>query len=806
MENKVKLEFDQSINVATGTSAGSRLWKNTKPLWSELVDKFLTEHKTNETYKEFIDSSKTEQGKMKDVGGYVGGYLRKGRRKPENVVNRQLITLDIDFAHIDFWEDFTMLYDCSAVLHGTHKHCDESPRYRLIIPLNREVTPDEYVAISRNIAGIIGIDLFDNTTFQTNRLMFWPSNPVDVEYYATYQDGPWLDADDVLDSYVDWKDSSAWPTADKNFQEIKDSALKQEDPREKKGIIGAFCRTYAIEEAIEKFLDDVYVPTTDDRYTYLKGSAASGMIVYDGLFAYSHHGTDPCGSKLCNAYDLVRIHKFGHLDSNDENQKSKRKSEREMDDFARNDSKTKRLVAAETIESAKYDFTQDEDDAPEVEVETEEDDLSWVEDLELDHKSKYLSSSNNLNIIFTNDKRLKGAFKLNSFDAKRYIFKSLPWRKITKPEPIKNVDYSGIRNYLESVYGIMGSLKIDDSLALEFEKQSFHPVLEYLDGLFWDGTERVDTMLIDYFGVTDNLYTREAIRKTLVAAVARVRRPGCKYDLVLTLVGGQGTGKSTFAKKLGQNWFSDTFMTVNGKDAFEQLQGAWIIEMAELAGLKKAEVESVKHYISKQEDTFRPAYARTPETFPRQNIFIATTNNIGFLKDPSGNRRSMPIDVKHSKDYLSIWDITQETIDQIWAEAVEMYEANEKLFLSDEAEAIAKIEQKSHCESDERVGIIEKYLNTLVPVTWDEMNIYERRNFFMDDEIKPTGTEERQFICIAEIWCECLGKEKEDMDRYKTRDINDIMRSLEEWEQSTVNRKFEIYGRQKYYKRIDDGF
>lgn len=803
MRNKVNLEFDQSINIATGTSAGSRLWKNTKWLWSELVDKFLKEYKTNETYKEFIGSSKTEQGKMKDVGGYVGGYLRKGRRKPENVANRQLMTLDIDFAHIDFWDDFTMLYDCAAVLHGTHKHCDESPRYRLVIPINREVTPDEYVAISRNVAGTLGIDLFDNTTFQTNRLMFWPSNPKDVEYYAVYQDGPWIDADEVLDSYVDWKDSSAWPTADKNFQEVKNAALKQEDPRKKKGIIGAFCRTYTITESIETFLDDIYVPTTDDRYTYLKGSAASGMIVYDDLFAYSHHGTDPCGNKLCNAYDLVRIHKFGHLDSNDENQKSKRKSEREMEDFARADGPTKRTVVAETIESAKYDFTKDKEDTLELEEETEED-LAWTEKLTIDHKGNYVSSSNNLNEIFTNDKRLKGAFRLNGFDGIRYVFKSLPWRRITKPEPIKNVDFSGVRNYLESVYGIVGSLKIDDSLALEFEKQSFHPVLDYLEELFWDGQKRVDTLLIDYFGAEDNQYTREAVRKTLVAAVARVKRPGIKFDLVLTLVGAQGTGKSTFANKLGQSWFSDTFMTVNGKDAFEQLQGSWIIEMAELAGIKKAEAEAVKHYISKQEDKFRPAYARTSETFPRQCIFIATTNNRDFLRDPSGNRRFMPIDIKHSKDYLSIWDIDQDTIDQIWAEAVEIYEIGEKLFLSDGAEAIAVVEQKGHSESDERTGIIEKYLNTFVPVTWDTMNVYERRNFFMDDEIKPIGTEPREFVCIAEIWCECLGKEKEDMDKYKTREINDIMRGLDDWEQSTSGRKFEIYGKQRYYRRVLD--
>ena len=248
------MKYDGELDIAIGLSARSKVWSNKKLKWSELVSRLGEENKTTETLKEFVSASKEDQLKIKDVGGYVGGYLRGGKRSPANVVHRQLMTLDLDFAHKDLWDDFTLQFDNAAVLHGTHKHSDASPRYRLIMPLSREVTADEYVAISRKIAGIIGIDLFDNSTFETNRLMFWPSTPKDMDYYFKVQDGPWIDADEILNSYADWKDSSLWPTASSRFEAVDRAVKKQEDPTIKRGLIGAFCRTYSIPEAIETFL------------------------------------------------------------------------------------------------------------------------------------------------------------------------------------------------------------------------------------------------------------------------------------------------------------------------------------------------------------------------------------------------------------------------------------------------------------------------------------------------------------------------------------------------------------------------
>lgn len=790
------MKYDQ-IDIAVGHGARSRAWKNQPWDWSEFKQKLLTQHKTNETLKEFLTASREDQLKIKDVGGYVGGYLRKGRRKPQNVVHRQLVTLDVDNAHLDFWDHFQMQFDNTAVLHSTHKHSEHSPKYRLVLPLSREVSPDEYAAISRYVAGVLGIDLFDNTTFQAERLMFWPSTPKDQDYYAKHQEGEWLDADKVLDTYTDWTDSSSWPTSESVYRDIKKASDKQEDPELKRGVVGAFCRSYGITEAIAKHLTDQYVSAGEDRYTYVNGSASAGLVVYDDKFAFSHHGTDPCSGQLCNAFDLVRIHKFGHLDENQKSDGVKANSFIAMSDFCRQDIAVKETIAAEKISDARYDFAED--------LELDESDLNWMTDLELDGKGNYLSSSNNLNLIFSKDQNLVGCFKENLFENTRYIWKSLPWRKIQKPEPLKNVDLSGIRNYLETLYGIVGVTKIDDALNLEFEKHSFHPVKSYLNNLpVWDGKPRIDHLLIDYFGADDNLYTHEAMRKMLVGAVARTFQPGVKFDLVLTLVGkSQGTGKSTFFAKLGQEWFSDSFHTIQGNKAFEQLQGAWIMEMAELSGIRKAEIEPIKHYLTAQKDTYRPAYGRVAEHFKRKVVFVATTNEKEFLRDPTGNRRFMPVDVHEYRIKRNILDknnLVGHEVDQVWAEALHLYRSGEPLFLSPDAERIARKEQREHSQVDDRQGIILDYLDCLVPEGWENKDLFERRTFF-NDPLSPVGTKLRNYICVAEIWCECLGKDKHDMSRYNTREINDIMRGLDEWEQNNTTKNFKLYGKQKYYVR-----
>lgn len=792
----MELTNDITLNIATALSSSSKVWKNRKVKWSNFLDKISKPAITNETYAQFIKATKAEQGKIKDVGGYIGATLLNGRRKKEAVQNKQLITLDIDFSYNDFWWDFTMLYGCAACIHSTHKSSKVKPRHRLIIPLDREISAEEYEPIARRIASNMNIELFDQSTFETNRLMFWPSISSDAEYYFEYQDGPILSADEVLSTYNNWQDISEWPHSSAQSNEISQKAKKQEDPCDKKGIIGVFCRAYTIQEAIEEFLPHIYEKVGENRYTYLKGSTAAGAVVYEDKFLYSNHGTDPAGGRLCNAFDLVRIHLFGEkdIDGNYKNDKDK-PSFKAMEKFASEDKHTKIILAKEKFEQAKEEFENP------IELDDSYDN-SWTSELKVNTKGEYENSATNINLIIKNDQILKDAFILNTFDNRRYITKDMPWRKLEiKPDNVKDVDYSGTRNYIECIYGISSSLKIDDSLAVEVQKQSFHPIRKYIKSLHWDGKKRVDTLLIDYFGANDSDYSRATIRKALCAAVARVFEPGIKYDMVLILVGPQGTYKSTFVRKLGMKWFSDTFTTMQGKEAYEQLQGAWIIEMAELSALKKSESENIKQYISKCEDTFRPAYSRTVEVFKRQCIFFGTTNNIDFLKDPTGNRRFNPIDVHIDNATKSVPDdLTQDEIDQIWAEAYQIYLSGETLFFDSKISNEAKREQAKHSSTDERLGVIEEYLNKLLPDDWDKKDLYDRRTW-LDDPLAKKGTIEREYVCIAEIWCECLGKDKKDMTRYSTREINEMLKNLDEWEFVSSTKHFEIYGKQKYFKR-----
>jgi putative DNA primase/helicase len=787
------------FDIAIGHSADSKVWQNKKFTWSAFVAKLSAPRVHSETFKTYKNASKIDQGTIKDCGGYVSGYLRGGRRGLSNVVFKQILTLDIDKGHDGIWDDFLLQYGSSAVIHSTHSHSPDEPRFRLLVPLDREATPEEYSAAARKVAESIGIEYFDETTFDLNRLMFWPSVASDSVFYFEENKGEFLNLDSVLAEYVDWTDVSSWATNKNDGLRLKDSASKQEDPTTKRGLVGAFCRTYSISEAVETFLSSEYIPGTDGRFTFTKGTTSNGVVSYDDKFAFSHHNTDPAGGHLSNSFDLVRLHKFGHLDANPQS----RKSFSEMVTFSQNDKGVKKTIARELLQSAKAGFGAP-DDLEESDEEVEELDVEesveWMAELETNAKGEYLSNSGNINLIVLKDLRLRGVFAYNVFDAKRYLMKSTPWRNIQKPEPLRNVDLSGVRNYIECLYGIAAVSKIDDALNLEFERNKFNPVLDYLEGLKWDGKPRVDSLLIDYFGVEDSPFTREAMRKTLVGGVARIFEPGVKFDTVLVIVGGQGEGKSQFIARLGGDWFSDTFITVHGKEALEQIQGAWVIEIAELAGLRKADVEAVKHFVAKQVDTFRPAYQPTAETYRRQCIFIATTNIDGFLRDATGNRRFWPVKTRfnfRSKDTFK--DLTRDEVGQIWGEAVDLYKKKESLILTVEANIVAKAKQVEHSESDDRAGLIGEYLERLLPKNWDKLALPERRIFLDDPASVLSGTISRDYVCIAEIWSECLRKEKQDLNRYNSREINDLMRSFPDWEPNQSTKNFAIYGKQKFY-------
>ncbi|MCL6100994.1 MAG: virulence-associated E family protein, partial [Bacteroidetes bacterium] len=426
--------------------------------------------------------------------------------------------------------------------------------------------------------------------------------------------------------------------------------------------------------------------------------------------------------------------------------------------------------------------------------------------VDVDKKGNYKNTIDNMLIVLDNDPYLKKKLALNKFEQREVALGDLPWRKLGQKDfYLCDKDDSGIRHYLEKTYDLTGIQKVQDAVALTVHKNAFHPVKDYLSSLAWDGELRIETMLIDYLGAEDSDYVRAVTRKILVAAVARIFRPGCKFDYVLVLVGKQGKGKSTIIKKLGGNWYSDSFTTVQGKEAFEQIQGVWLLEMAELAGLKKAEMETIKHFISKCEDRYRVAYGRRIENFPRQCVFFASTNDKDFLRDPTGNRRFWPVDIDETTPIKNIFEeLDHYEVDQIWAEAVKLFNAGETLYLSAELEQLAFAKQTEHSETDDRSGLVQGFLDTLLPESWPEMDYYSRRNFIAGEELGEAGTMVRQRVSIAELWCELFGKQKADMTKFNTRDLHTIMRSIIGWEESKAPVFVKGYGRQRVYRRTEN--
>lgn len=779
------LKYEGSLALSVGKSRRDKQWDNVNVTWGQLIEKLSSTVYTSETLEEYKNSPKDLQDNIKDVGGFVGGTLKEGRRTKASVMDRQLLTLDCDYATSYLWDTLDMLFDFAAVIYSTHKHCKERPRFRLVIPLNRRVTPEEYEAIGRKVAKDIGMDYFDDSTYEPSRLMYWPSTSSDGEFVFHYKDAPWLNADQVLNSYENWKDRSSWPESSRAKKHRRALANKQGSPREKTGIIGGFCRCYSTPQVIDKFLSHIYIPTMDkDRYTYVKGSTSGGLVIYqEGDFAYSYHSTDPMSGLLCNAFDLMRLHSFGHLDEGvpEDTPSINLPSYKAMIDFARNDNQVKLTIGKERLLQAKMDFK--------VEEELNGDEANqWMQHLEVDKLGQYKSTIENISLILENDENLKGKIALNEFSHRTMIKGNLPWHRLLNKkegDQWKDSDDSSLRHYIEKVYRITSPMKINDGLLIVEEKNKFHPIRDYFNSLVWDGVKRVDNLFIDYLGASDTKYNRMVTRKALVAGVARIFNPGVKFDYMLVLVGKQGVGKSHILSLLGQNWYSDSFNTVQGKEAYEQLQDAWIIEMAELTAAKKAETEAVKHFISKREDIYRVAYGKRVTKFPRQCVFFGTTNEMDFLKDKTGNRRFWPVMVEKHRIKKDLWreDIKAE-IHQIWAEAVELWKMGEGLFLEQELEEQAVKIQEKHTEISSMEGLIHEYLEMPLPENWEDLDVAARRSYIHGTNFKEEAipTKKRDKICAMEIWVELLQGDPKYMKPMNSREINDVLRVLEDWE------------------------
>ncbi|HEY8464706.1 MAG TPA: virulence-associated E family protein, partial [Bacillota bacterium] len=492
-------------------------------------------------------------------------------------------------------------------------------------------------------------------------------------------------ADSVLAQYHDWRNVAEWPEVPGTQKQLKSSAVKQGNPLEKSGPVGAFCKTYNIYQAIDTFLPGIYVPVDNmpDRYTYTGGSTTGGAIIYeDGAFLYSHHATDPAGGRLVNSFDLVRLHLFGEQDDAavPGTPTNKLPSYTAMCRLAVADQAVAALISQERYERATADFA-----VPTV------GDTDWMRLLQKTEKTGLpTKTANNVLIILENDPALKGKIAFDEFANRGVVLGAMPWDPREGRRDWSDNDDKGLRIYLEHVYGLSCPSKVDDALGACAYRHKFNEVQDYLNGLVWDGVNRVDTLLIDYLGAEDTDYTKAVTRKSLVGAVARAMTPGVKFDYTPILIGPQGVGKSTLIRLLGRNWFSDSLTNFEGKEAAEMLQGVWINELGELSSLNRSETNIAKQFLSRTEDIYREPFGKRTARYPRRCVFWGTTNESEFLKDTTGGRRFWPIETMRQQPIKSVFRDLLNEVDQIWAEAMVRWQVGEPLFLSKELELKAR--------------------------------------------------------------------------------------------------------------------
>lgn len=853
-----------------------------------LAKKFAEPVRDNCTHAQYLKFPKDEQDRRKNHGFWLGGPSVDGRRKNVSLRYRTVVTLDLDEGTAELVALLkagkTRLNKYCFLIHSTRKHTSAKPRLRIVIFLKEPIAIEKYHPLARIAASLVDstMDAIDDVSFRPAQMMFWPTVSSDAEYVFWQNEGTVMDGEAILTGFGNWQDFTKLPFSERQGQKRpSDPNKKAENPLEKKGLVGAFCRAYSIEDAIATFLSDVYVPgdanSAKPRYTFTGGSTTNGAIVEDdGLFLFSHHTTDPCTDRLVNAFDMVRLHLFGDQDAKHDPFDTKPTdfpSWKAMEEFLREDEPTKRELRQERYDlaamfddlgegearadepepdaadvAAKFDALDDEEGAEE---DYDEDvlallgpkpkkpagaqvpakpkyDSAWIEQLELTDKGTIKSSLPNETMILQNDPRFTRIVELNEFKLEVVTRRPLKSRMDLVPEITIRDAVNGdiwsdfhdtaVRMVLEAPngknkpgYGLKVSDRdLESAVLATAMKNRFHPVRDRLEGCVrkWDGNRRLRRLFSKYLGCIDNAYHREVALKFCIAAVARIFEPGHKFDFMPILEGPQGKRKSSFIKTLALDWFGELEGDFSDqRKLVEQMQGCWIMEQAELSSMNRSEVLDQKAFMSRTNDKVRLAYARRALEFPRQTVFMGSTNDSEYLADLTGNRRYWPIVVT----VLMIdTDTLAAEIDQIWGEAVHLYrEMRAKhprgelpLFLEDrEAQSYALRMQESRritTEVDGFAGIVGAWLDA--PVSVAKLEGLEAR--FDDLERGPDAKVLRETVSLPEIWEDCLGNDRRQYKRQDALMLSKVMRLVGGWENDDRPTRTKRFGIQKLWRRV----
>ena len=739
-------------------------------------------------WEDFIKGAQ-EPATEKDCGAYMAGKATSTSRKDSRVEYRSMVTLDADKAESDLPARVEGL-GLTALVHSTYSHTTDTPRYRVIIPLmGPGLTEEEYPRAARGLMEALGKEQFDPTCDQAKRIMYGPSasNPDQYEVYS--YEGETATAQGLLQRFGGF---SATPEHKRG---------RKCDPYKLPGVIGAFNRLYDMARAVEEF-NLPYEQVGENRWKYSPAQNAGGVCVYPDGYVYSNHASDPAGGRALCMFDLVAMHMFGDADEAADTPlnvapKDRPSIQKAMREFVKLRDVKKEMIGSNLTSS----------DNP------ERDD--WVSKLHIHPKTgRTLDEVNNWDLLIEHDPVLTG-LAYNSMNLTTITLRDFPWRKVTAGEDdqLTDTDRTNISSHIQRTYNMRRPPKehLNDMVAVAAKKHVFHPAEDYLNGLEWDGMSRIETWLPG----EANGYKRSIARLAAVQAVARMLNPGIKVDNCLIFAGGEGLGKSWLIERMAHGW-SCTLGSIDPghmRDTILIMSRSWIAVADEGHSLKKADADTMKNFITRTHDELRLLYEREPLVLPRRQVLWGTTNDSTFLRAQEGNRRFLIVNVTEKLDFDKY---TGEYVDQVWAEAVHIWkesvakygvEGNPALRLNDEEEAVARGVREAATEEQPLVGLIESYLDTLVPEGWEYMPVDERIMWLRKAEqglVKP-GTHRIERVCSLEIWQIMLGNKCGRPSRRDSLEIAEALRKVAGWESSGAKRsRFAFFGQQRYFSRVEE--
>ncbi len=725
-------------------------------------------------------------GSRKESGNYVLGRFTGARRSNRTLRDRCALTLDSDSAPRDFADRAALLLPGAALLHTTYSHTPDSPRWRVIIPLDRRVNAEEYHALACQMMQLLGWSSFDVGSVQPARYMFRPAASRKEWYQHVVVPGAPLAVDAQL---ATWNpDLARLP--------VPRPSRRKRDPFDLGGAVGAFNRAYDDWDQLIQAYDLPYEPAGEaDRYHLVGASSAAGMgpmADAPGL-VFSHHVNDPAYGHACSAFDLVRLHRFGHLDedASPDTPLNRLPSHTAMLDLATKDKR----VTREMLQLVKDDFDQLDPDAD------DPDDDDWRLNLSVNPRTGRPDNVvANFDLLAANDPVLQGLV-FNELSLAVETAVDLPWRPRSKGTPVfSDVDVVQLSYYLEREYQWkIVKTDLGDLVRATAQRRHINPVRDYLESLVWDGEPRLETCLP---GVRPTPFTRLVARKCLTAAVARIMEPGIKWDHTLVLYGDEGLGKSYWIDLMSRG-HSATLGNIRDKDTLLAMQRSWIMVADEGYSLRKADADVQKEFLTRTTDVFRMPYDRDSVAHPRHCVIWSTTNDEVFLRRQQGNRRFLIVKCEEMVDFSKL---TEEWVDQVWAEAVHLWRQGELLWLTREESQLAQVEREPFTEEDDLPGIVQEYLDTPVPDDWSARSAQSRITWRhnLAEGMEQPGTATIKETCTVQLWVEALERRLGDRTRNDLLQLANVMKNLPGWQPLPGRHRIPGYGPQQVWVRTED--